>query len=121
MKCNKLTIWNFAQNKPSLIVKDIVAKYPDVNPGFIYEVLLKRGVFKWLHVRRELIKLKSVWKIEIRILNHRKTPKEKGYYKALLKCRAEIRQLCHSDRWVAPDFDSKAKRFLMRLQEKTKV
>ncbi len=43
MKCNKLTIWNFAQNKPSLIVKDIVAKYPDVNPGFIYEVLLKRG------------------------------------------------------------------------------
>jgi hypothetical protein len=43
MECNKLTIWNFAQNKPSLVVKDIVEKYPDVDPDFIYQVLLQRG------------------------------------------------------------------------------
>lgn len=119
MKCNKTTIWNFAQNKPSLIVQDITNRYPNVSSNFIYEVLLKRGVFKWLSVRRDLIKLKDIWKNEIRILNRKKNQKEKGYYKALLKCRRCVRQLCHSDRWVAPDFDQKAIRFLTKLQEKT--
>lgn len=120
MECTKSTIWNFAQNKPSLVVHDIVTKYPDVDPDFIYEVLLKRGVFKWLSVRRNLIKLKDEWKNEVRILNHKKTQEEKGYYKALIKCRRCIRQLCHSDRWVAPDFDRKAIEFLQNLQEGTK-
>lgn len=113
MDCNKNTIWNFAQNKPSLVVKDIIDKYPDVDPNFIYEVLLKRGVFKWLSVRRDLIKLKDTWKNEIRILNRKKNQEEKGYYKALLGCRESIRRLCHSDRWVAPDFDQKAAKFLV--------
>lgn len=117
MKCTKSTIWNFAQNKPSLVVRDIITKYPDVDPNFIYEVLLKRGIFKWLSVRRNLIKLKNEWKDEIRDLNYKKTPEEKGYYKALIKCRRRIRQLCHSDRWVAPDFDRKATKFLQNLQE----
>lgn len=118
MECNKLTIWNFAQNKPSLVVKDIVEKYPDIDPSFIYQVLLQRGVFKWLSVRRDLIKLKNKWKNEITILNRKKDQKEKGYYKALLKCRKQLRQLCHSSRWVAPDFDRKSIRFLEDLQKK---
>ncbi len=108
MNCTQKTIWNFAQNKPSLVVKDIIEKYPDVDPDFIYEVLLKRGVFKWLNVRRELIRLKNIWRDEISALNRKKTMKEKGYYHAMLKCRAAIRKLCKSERWVAPDFDSKA-------------
>lgn len=120
MKCNKKTIWNFAQNKPSLIVQDIVTKYPSIDPNFIYEVLLKRGVFKWLSVRRDLIKLKNMLKIEIRTLNCKKTQEEKGYYKGLLKCRKYIRKLCHSDRWVAPDFDNKAIKFLIKLQRQQK-
>lgn len=120
MKCCKSTIWNFAQNKPSLVVQDIIDKYPDVDPNFIYQVLLQRGVFKWLSVRRDLIKLKNEWRKEIRELNRKKTQKEKGYYKALLKCRVCIRQLCHSERWVAPDFDRQAKRFL-KTKEKGHV
>jgi hypothetical protein len=115
VRCNKKTIWNFAQNKPTLIVSDIVKKYPNVNPDFVYEVLLKRGVFKWLAVRRDLIKLKDIWKEEITRLNRRKTKEEKGYYKALLKCRAEVRKLCHSDRFRAPDFDNPANEFLRRI------
>ena len=102
-KCDSKNIWNFAQNKPSLVVKDIIALYPEVNPDDIYEILLRRGVFKWLSVRRDLIKLKNIWKEEITKLNRRKTKEEKGYYKALIKCRKEIRSFCHSDRWRAPD------------------
>lgn len=109
------TIWGFAQNKPTLVVRDIVTKYPDVDPDFVYSVLLQRGVFKWLSVRRDLIKLKEKWKGEVRDLNHKKTQKEKGYHKALIQCRAEVRKLCHSERWAAPDFDRKARRFLKTL------
>jgi len=112
MECLPKTIWNFAQNKPSLVVKDITEKYPEIDPDFIYEVLLRRGIFKWLAVRRDLIKLKDKWKGEITELNRKKSQTEKGYYKGLLKCRKEIRMLCHSDRWRAPDFDSKAIKFL---------
>lgn len=116
MNCTKENIWNFAQNKPSLVVKDIIEKYPNVDPDFVYEVLLRRGIFKWLAVRRELIKLKNTWKEEITNLNRKKTKEEKGYYKALLKCRADIRKLCHSDRFRSPDFDSGANRFLLKIR-----
>ena len=117
MKCTRLTIWNFRQNKPSLIVNDIIKEYPDVNPDFIYTVLLQRGVFKWLSVRRDIIKLKNEMLNEIRNLSHKKTPEEKGYYKAIIKWRGKIRKLCHSARWVAPDFDRKANKFLNSVSE----
>ena len=119
MKCNRKNIWMYAQNKPTLIVKDIVDKYPDVDPNFVYEVLLSRGVFKWFSVRRDLIKLKNKWLNEIVKLNKRKSIKEKGYYNALNKCRAQVRKLCHSERFRAPDFDRYANRYLNNLEETT--
>jgi len=109
---NKNTIWMEKQNKPSLIVNDIINKYPNVNPDFIYEILLKRGIFKWLSVRRDLIKYKTILKNKITKLNRKKTLKEKGYLAGLEECRKHIRELCHSERWVAPDFDRKAIEFL---------
>ena len=78
MKCTKNNIWEFAQNKPTLIVNDIIEKYPEVNPDFIYDILLKRGVFKWLAVRRDIIKLKNRWKDEIRELNRKYRQKNKA-------------------------------------------
>jgi len=114
-KCTKLNIWGFAQNKPTHVVKDLKERYPDIDEDFVYEVLLKRGVFKWLSVRRDLIKLKNIWRTEITKLNRKKTQKEKGYLHALEKCRADIRKLCHSERWVAPDFDRHANEFLRSL------
>jgi len=118
MECNKKTIWNFAQNKPSLVIKDITEQYPDVDPDFIYKVLLQRGVFKWLSVRRQLIKLKITMCDEVRRLNRKKNPREKGYHEALIKCRADIRKLCHSDRWVAPDYDRGANAYLKKLTDR---
>lgn len=112
----KSTIWEFAQNKPTYIVRDICEKYPNVDPDFVYEVLLKRGVFKWLAVRRDLIKLKIDWKSKVRELNRKKTDKEKGYLKALVDCKEEVRRLCHSERWRAPDFDINAKLYLKRKE-----
>lgn len=109
-------IWKFKQNKPSLVVDDITSKYPDVDPDFVYGCLLRRGVFKWFSVRRDLIKLKEAWKEEIVRLNRKKTDKEKGYHKALIKCREEVRELCHSDRFVAPDFDRRANIYLNSLR-----
>jgi hypothetical protein len=136
-------IWNFRQNKPTYIVKDlwqyIDPDAVDCLPGnydrparLIYEVLLKRGVFKWLAVRRDLIKLKNVWKDRIagslvtttHLKKNEDTPRtryllayEKGYRRAIEQCRAEVRALCHSDRWRAPDFDREANKFLNELEK----
>ena len=80
---------------------------------------MARGVFKWLSVRRDLIKLKNIWKEEIKSIlkdvTERKlsrgTPeyyKSVGRREALEQCRKQIRALCHSERWRCPDFDEKA-------------
>jgi hypothetical protein len=116
MMLNRDTIWNFAQNKPSLIVKDLQGYAP---PNVIYRSLLQRGVFKWLAVRRDIIKLKEKWKARLRYI-HGAWRVASGYEKAYLKgyraaledCRKEVSALCHSDRWRAPDFDSRANRWL---------
>lgn len=123
MRVDRKNIWNFKQNKPSLVVKDICLLYPLVEEEIIYKILLSRGIFKWLSVRRKLIVLKNIWKSKInKSLEDQRVAKslymdnaisyQKGYRKALEECRAEIRALCHSDRWQAPDFDNKANEWL---------
>lgn len=113
---NKKTIWNRKQNKPSLIVGDLAAYIPS---NIIYESLLGRGVFKWFSARRKIIKLKEKWKKKI-IDSYQKQTEAKfhkvwywrGYRKALTECRAEVRQICHGERWEAPDIDRKANLWL---------
>ena len=119
MDLNPGNIWNFAQNKPTLIVEDLQAF---ADPDVIYASLLRRGVFKWLAVRRDLIKLKNRWKDVIKMTQNvrLKTYGEqrafyKGYQKAYEECRAEVRALCHSERWRAPDFDKKANAWLSKI------
>jgi len=118
------TIWQEKQNKPTYIVRDLSGN--GLLPDFIYAILLKRGVFKWLAVRRELIRLKNKWRDEItKTIENIQTAKKlnnynallwyRGYLKALEDCRKSVRELCHSDRWQAPDNDKKAKEFLRRL------
>jgi len=138
MNPTKKNIWAFKQNKPSLIVRDITEKYPSIPPDFIYSILLKRGVFKWLAVRRDLIILKNIWrdtitntiisireekgKIEADIKYRRPTNYNnlyylRGYLKAIENNRKEIRKLCHSDRWRAPDFDKGANEYLREVEK----
>jgi hypothetical protein len=113
-------IWNYKQNKPTLVVKDLECYAP---ADVIYFSLLTRGVFKWLSARRKIIRLKD--DIKAKIVNSFQEQKEstsygrkmyiKGYRKALEECRKEIREICHSPRWQAPDFDSQAQKYLDKL------
>ena len=114
---NEKSIWNEKQNKPTLIVCDLE---PYADSDVVYEILLRRGVFKWLSARRKIIRLKNEWKdkITISIAEQKETDSWKkkewlrGYRKGLEECRAEVRTICHGTRWEAPDFDSKAKEWL---------
>lgn len=114
---SKKNIWHYKQAKLSLIAKDL--EVYGVSEDISYKILMARGVFKWFAVRRHIIKLKNRWKDRIRrILNQVIVAKKnrnivkyhfwKGYLKGYEECRADIRVLCHSDRWVVPDNDQKA-------------
>ena len=122
----KNNIWNIRQNKPSLIARDL--ELFGVPQEVTHKVLLARGVYKWLSVRRQIITLKNIWKDRINItldnLRNLSGDRDKykrgylrGYLKAYEECRGEIRSLCHSERWQAPDFDREANKFLNILGE----
>ena len=115
-------IWNIEQNKPSLVADDLEAF--DVPRDVTYSILLARGVFKWLAVRRELIKLKNIWRdkltVSYRAQENDSTEFRKGYIAAMEECRKEVRILCHSGRFRAPDFDRKANEYLDRLLDGAK-
>ena len=110
IKVTPATIWNFKQNKPSLIVDDICSKYPEVSRDFVYETLLRRGAFKWFAVRRYLIKYKNKLRSLDRLLNiGTKSSNKRGRHAMLIKIKEDIRKLCHSERYNCPDNDSRAK------------
>ena len=108
-------IWQYAQNKPSLICRDL-EDLADVPQEVTAKVLMARGVYKWLAVRRDLILLKDEWKDELtrlyRAIENREVVRNSpehhrmvGRMKALEECRAQVRELCHSERWRCPDID----------------
>ena len=111
-------IWNIRQNKPSLIAKDL--ERFGVPRKTTYAILLARGVFKWLAARRDIIKLKNIWRDEltelyIKAQKHKGTPEHQriiGKIEAIEMCRAQVRAICHSERFRAPDFDREANEFL---------
>lgn len=109
---------NEPQNKPSLIAKDFADL--GIPKKMTYSILLKRGVFKWLAVRRDLIKIKDVWKGILRELYNQQTEQKSEYRKGLIKgiemCRKDIRGMCHSGRMRAPDFDKEAIKFLEEVK-----
>ena len=129
---------SYKQNKTSYIADD----YKKL--GIPYEtsmnILLARGVCKWFSVRRKLIRFKIEMKKMITCCdatlkdlkqisstidnktneyrNHRKNIyKLVGYRMAMEDMRNEIRNMCHSKRWQAPDFDFHANKFLKWKEE----
>lgn len=121
---DRRNIWQERQNRPTLIVRDL-AQY--VEPGRVYETLLRRGVFKWLSARRAVIKAKDRWKgaitASIAVQAAAKVARDwsayhyqRGYRKALEECRADIREICHGDRWDCPDIDQEAVRWLAKQE-----
>lgn len=110
-------IWNVEQNKPSLIADDLAIF--GISREITHEILLARGVYKWLSVRRQLIKIKNVWreKLTASYTNRRGMSAidrayQKGYARAIEECRSDVRAMCHSARWQAPDFDREANKYL---------
>jgi len=107
------------QNKVSYIVKDFKWLYPDIDENKIYYILLTRGIFKWLRVRRDLIRLKDEWKKQLnKLYKMPNTQYKKGFVKALEQCRKEVRNLCHMSRLVVQDNDKKARDYLRKWMEK---
>lgn len=109
-------VWEFPQNKPSLVQNDLYNLY-GVPRIITAKILMARGVYKWLAVRRQLIKLKNTWKGLLTnyyrsvesgnlVRGTAKYHEAKGYAKALERCRKEVRTLCHSARWAIPDFEN---------------
>lgn len=121
---NPRQIWNIRQNRPTLVAHDL--QHYGVPTSVSYSILLGRGVFKWLSVRRDLIKIKDIWKkrVTASIEGIREAKRDRdyerlvflrGYLKAYEEARAEVRALCHSSRFRAPDFDREAQKFLFSL------
>lgn len=106
-------IWNFRQNMPELIVRDL-EKYLRLNidqKEVVRQILLARGVNKWFKVRRDLIAYKKKVRKAIKALNevklqHKKERKitayvmEREVVKTLEKVRCTLKTLCSSDRLV---------------------
>lgn len=110
-------IWTYPQNRPSQIIADFERLFgvPRESTALI---LMARGVCKWLAARRDVIRLKDVWKSRVTaIIDDIHTAKRlrdreqllylRGYLKAHEECRAELLDICHSERWRLPDHDEK--------------
>ena len=121
------TINSQKQNKPTLVVKDMARI--GVDPTFTYHVLLKRGIFKWLAGRKQIIKLKNTLKDKVResIMEQKSTQNWtkkhylRGYRKGLEECRKELRLICHGTRWTVQPDDKPAKKFLRELDIRNSV
>ena len=118
----RVSLCNERQNRPVLVARDLAAW--GVPEAAVMEVLLRRGVFKWLAVRRHLIRLKHQWKAELAYLN-KSLALSKGYrdlrhlrgrwrleHRMLQRCYGQVQQLCKGPRAQAPDNDRQAVRFL---------
>jgi len=62
--CHPGNIWQYRQNRPSLVAADLRRLF-GVPYAASMRIMLARGAFKWFGVRRDLIRLKNVWKAEV--------------------------------------------------------
>lgn len=136
---DKKRIYCEKQNYPELVVEDIIElirpfiefletdkQQEEAEEGIrngIYAILLKRGVNKWLFVRKLLIRLKKEYQQKIKkisrilqedkkryksgeisplydALSNKEYWKLKGELKAYIKIREELKLLCFTPRWV---------------------
>ena len=131
LEVNPGNVWQYRQNKPIHVARDLHRIF-GVPIKATLKILMARGVCKWLAVRRDLIRVKNVWKAEItdtlikikmKKVILKETHKDnnrahcelwylRGYLKAMEICRADIRAMCHSERWRFPDHDSASRKLI---------
>jgi len=115
------SINNIRQNKIKYLVRDF-AEY-GIPEEITREILLKRGINKWMANRTKIINLKDEMKKEInyslafmKVLEHadicfcKNNGKQNEFYreelgrlKTLEEIRKKIRTICHSSRWQFPE------------------
>jgi len=99
------SINNFRQNSPELVVDD-ARRMLGLDPeqcATLRQILLARGINKWLKARRDIIRLKHDVKGQIKVLladYQRWNPAHKAMLKALMFWRERLRAICHQPRWV---------------------
>ena len=99
------TINSFRQNTPELILRDLQRELglSDSERTVAQNVLMARGVNKWLKARRDIIHLSHATReaIKIKHLTYNKSdPVQKARLKMLVWFRSELRKICHQPRWV---------------------
>lgn len=107
---SRRTIWNFRQNSPELVVRDL-RDYLGLNEEqcqFVRTVLLARGINKWLKVRRDIIAYKKQIRNEIKDTEQARAKEQPTSLKrkellvrskTLQSVRCTLKQLCMTDRW----------------------
>jgi len=113
LEVTKANIWNFRQNNPELVIAD-ARKYlglDDQQIDILRNILLARGINKWLKVRRDLIAYKSLMKLDVKATlaaiveakannKRRELDALRARLKVLESIRADLRKMCHSERYV---------------------
>jgi len=99
------TINSFRQNSPELVVRDAQALLglDERECEVLRDILLARGINKWLKARRDIIRLKSDTKAAIKAMlsDYDKTdPAQKATLKLLMQYQRALRRICHQSRWV---------------------
>jgi hypothetical protein len=99
------TINRFRQNSPELVIRDAkqMLGLDDAQCEILRQILLARGVNKWLKARRDIIKLQHELKEQVVALNknyQRENPAHRTAMKLLTEIREKIRKICHQPRWV---------------------
>ena len=103
-------IWNFRQNHPELVVRDLAEKLnlDEYQQQIVRDSLMARGVNKWLKVRRDLIAYKKLLKHEVARIEKERValPKWSPERKRLLsvqnrvrEIRKDLKTLCMTERW----------------------
>jgi hypothetical protein len=99
---NANTIWGLQQNHPELVVQDCRREFGlnEQQCERLREILMERGVNKWLLARRQFIALKHELKDTIRELQATKSADGRLLRKTLLHTYARMQQICKMPRWV---------------------
>ena len=99
------TINNFRQNSPELVIRDAkeMLGLDDDQCNVLKNILLARGINKWLKARLDIIKLKNDIKdeiVELQKIYQKWNPAHKQTMRILTRVRSDIRAICHQNRWV---------------------
>ena len=102
---NPETINNFRQNTPELVIRDArrMLSLNEEQCQILRDILLARGINKWLKARRDIIRYKEKVKESIKYIQStykKGDVAQKATLQVLNLVRRDLRIICHQSRWV---------------------